>query len=444
MKDIIDNGFGGEGIAKVNGFTIFIPNALKGEKCEVLIIKVLSSQAYGKVVKILEESEDRMKPDCETYQRCGGCDLRHMKYETTLNLKRNTVQSLINKSLKNKIEAEKTIGMKNPYNYRNKAQFPVGIDKEGNPTVGVFAQRSHTIIPIKNCKIQTEISQEIARSIIEFIKENKISIYDEEKQNGAIRHIVIKVGKYTKQIMCILVVNEEIGKTNENKLVEMLCTKYKDVKTIVKNINNKNTNVILGKQNVNLYGDGYIEDKLGEYTFKISPMSFYQVNPIQAEVLYNTAIEAANLSKEDTLFDLYCGIGTIGIFASKFVKQVYGIEIVEQAIEDAKENAKINKIENAEFYAGDVEEVLPKIIKKENIKPNVVFVDPPRKGLDNKTIGALKELKPEKIVYISCNPATLARDLALLDESYEIKEVQPVDMFPFSKHVENVTVLKIK
>ena len=184
IVDIIDNGFGGEGIAKVNGFTIFIPNALKGEKCEVLIIKVLSSQAYGKVVKILEESEDRMKPDCETYQRCGGCDLRHMKYETTLNLKRNTVQSLINKSLKNKIEAEKTIGMKNPYNYRSKAQFPVGIDKEGNPTVGVFAQRSHTIIPIKNCKIQTEISQEIARSIIEFIKENKISIYDEEKQTG--------------------------------------------------------------------------------------------------------------------------------------------------------------------------------------------------------------------------------------------------------------------
>ena len=308
IVDIIDNGFGGEGIAKVDGFTIFIPNALKGEKCEVLIVKVLSSQAYGKVIKILEASEDRVEPDCTTYQRCGGCDLRHMTYDATLNLKRNTVQSLINKGLQNKIEAEKTIGMENPYNYRNKAQFPVGIDKEGNPTVGVFAQRSHTIIPIQNCKIQTEVSQEIARSIIEFIKENKISIYDEEKQSGAIRHIVIKVGKYTNQIMCILVVNEEIGKANEKKLVEMLCTKYKDVKTIVKNINNKNTNVILGKQNVNLYGDGYIEDKLGEYTFKISPMSFYQVNPIQAEVLYNTAIEAANLSKKDILFDLYCGI----------------------------------------------------------------------------------------------------------------------------------------
>ena len=444
IVDIIDNGFGGEGIAKVNGFTIFIPNALKGEKCEVLIVKVLSSQAYGKVVKILEESEDRMKPDCETYQRCGGCDLRHMKYETTLNLKRNTVQSLINKSLKNKIEAEKTIGMKNPYNYRNKAQFPVGIDKEGNPTVGVFAQRSHTIIPIKNCKIQTEISQEIARSIIEFIKENKISIYDEEKQNGTIRHIVIKVGKYTKQIMCILVVNEEIGKANEKKLVEMLCTKYKDVKTIVKNINNKNTNVILGKQNVNLYGDGYIEDKLGEYTFKISPMSFYQVNPIQAEVLYNTAIEAANLSKEDTLFDLYCGIGTIGIFASKYVKQVYGIEIVEQAIEDAKENAKINKVKNAEFICGDVEFAFDELINKKKIIPTAIIVDPPRKGLDEKTIQNILKIKPEKLVYISCNPSTMVRDIAKMEDVYVAEKIQPVDMFPYTSSVECVAVLKLK
>lgn len=441
IVDIIDNGFGGEGIAKVNGFTIFIPNALKGEKCEVLIIKVLSSQAYGKVVKILEESEDRMKPDCETYQRCGGCDLRHMKYETTLNLKRNTVQSLINKSLKNKIEAKKTIGMKNPYNYRNKAQFPVGIDKEGSPIIGVFAQRSHTIIPIQNCKIQTEISQEIARSIIEFIKENKISIYDEEKQSGAIRHIVIKVGKYTKQIMCILVVNEEFGKTNENKLVEMLCTKYKDVKTIVKNINNKNTNVILGKQNVNLYGDGYIEDKLGEYTFKISPMSFYQVNPIQAEVLYNTAIEAANLSKEDTLFDLYCGIGTIGIFASKFVKQVYGIEIVEQAIEDAKENAKINKVDNAEFICGNVEFAFDELINKKKIIPTAIIVDPPRKGLDEKTIQNILNIKPEKLVYISCNPATMVRDIAKMEDAYVAEKIQPVDMFPYTSSVETVVLL---
>ena len=221
--------------------------------------------------------------------------------------------------------------------------------------------------------------------------------------------------------MCILVVNEEIGKANENKLVEMLCTKYKDVKTIVKNINNKNTNVILGKQNVNLYGDGYIEDKLGEYTFKISPMSFYQVNPIQAEVLYNTAIEAANLSKEDTLFDLYCGIGTIGIFASKFVKQVYGIEIVEQAIEDAKENAKINKVKNAEFM-WRCWICIWWTINKKKIIPTAIIVDPPRKGLDEKTIQNILKIKPEKLVYISCNPATMVRDIAKTEGVYVQKK----------------------
>ena len=444
IVDIIDNGFGGEGIAKIDGFTIFIPNTLKGEKCEVLIVKVLSSQAYGKVVRILEASEDRVEPDCTTYQRCGGCDLRHMNYNATLNLKRNTVQSLINKSLKSKIEAKTTIGMKNPYNYRNKAQFPVGLDKDGNPTVGVFAQRSHTIIPIQNCKIQNEISQEIAKSIIEFIHENKISVYNEERQTGSIRHIVVKVGKYTNQIMCILVINEEIGEVAESKLVKLLCSKYKNIKTIVKNINNKNTNVILGNKNINLYGDGYIEDILEEYTFKISPMSFYQVNPVQAEVLYNTAIEAAKLSKEDILCDLYCGIGTIGIFASKHVKQVYGIEIVEQAIEDAKTNAKMNKVNNVEFICGDVEFAFDELINKKQIIPTAIIVDPPRKGLDEKTVQNILKIKPVKLVYISCNPATMVRDIAKLEEVYEVKKIQPVDMFPYTSHVECIAVLQLK
>ena len=444
IVDIIDNGYEGEGIAKINDYIIFIPQAIKGEKCKILILKTTTSHGFGKILEILETASSREKVDCSTYTRCGGCNLRHISYQTTLRMKQEVVQNLANKTLKQKITVQNTIGMKNPYNYRNKAQFPVGIDKEGSPIIGVFAQRSHTIIPIQNCKIQTEISQEIARSIIEFIKENKISIYDEEKQNGAIRHIVIKVGKYTKQIMCILVVNEEFGKTNENKLVEMLCTKYKDVKTIVKNINNKNTNVILGKQNVNLYGDGYIEDKLGEYTFKISPMSFYQVNPIQAEVLYNTAIEAANLSKEDTLFDLYCGIGTIGIFASKFVKQVYGIEIVEQAIEDAKENAKINKVDNAEFICGDVEFAFDELINKKKIIPTAIIVDPPRKGLDEKTIQNILKIKPEKLVYISCNPSTMVRDIAKMEDVYVAEKIQPVDMFPYTSSVECVAVLKLK
>lgn len=444
IVDIVDNGFGGEGIAKIDGFTIFIPNTIKGEKCEILIVKVLSSHAYGKIVRILETSKDRTDIDCATYQRCGGCDLRHMTYENTLNLKREIVQSLVNKGLKNKVAVEDTIGMDNPYNYRNKAQYPVGIDKNGNPAVGVFAQRTHTIIPIENCMIQTEISQDIAKTIINFIKEKNISVYNEEKQTGLVRHIVIKVGKYTNQVMCILVVNSRnYNSPIDTELVDLLRRKYPEIKTIIKNINTQNTNVILGKENINIYGDGYIEDKLGEYTFKISPMSFYQVNPVQAEILYNTAIEAAKLSKEDVLFDLYCGIGTIGIFASRYVKQVYGIEIVPQAISDAIENAKINNIKNAEFIVGDVETAFDELINKKQIIPTAIIVDPPRKGLDDKTIQNILKIKPEKLVYISCNPATMVRDLAKMEEVYNISKIQPVDMFPFTKHVECVAVLNL-
>ena len=379
IVDIVDNGFGGEGIAKIDGFTIFIPNAIKGEKCKILIVKVLSSQAYGKLIQIIEASENRVEVDCSTYQRCGGCDLRHMTYENTLKLKKETVQSLVNKNLKNKITVESTIGMDNPYNYRNKAQYPVGLNKEGMPDIGVFAQRTHTIIPIESCKIQTEVSQRIAKTILNFIREKNISVYNEEKQTGLFRHIVVKVGKYTNQVMCILVVNEKKANNEiEHDIVKVLCAQYPEIKTIVKNINNENTNVILGKENINLYGDGYIEDKLGEYIFKISPMSFYQVNPVQAEILYNTAIEAASLSKDDVLFDLYCGIGTIGIFASKYVKQVYGIEIVPQAINDAVENARINNIKNAEFMIGDVEISFDELINKKNIVPTAIIVDQER------------------------------------------------------------------
>lgn len=443
VVDIIDNGFEGEGIAKINGLTVFVPGSIKGEKCEILIVKVLASHAYGKIVNIIEKSENRKESDCATYKRCGGCSLRHMTYESTLKLKRQVVQNLVNKGLTKKVEVLETIGMENPYNYRNKAQYPVGLNSEGQPEVGVFAQRTHTIIPIQTCLIQTEISQKIAKTILNFVKEKNIQVYNEENQKGLLRHIVIKVGKYTNQVMCILVVND--SKFNqEQELVKLLCEKYPEIKTIVKNINNKNTNVILGKENINLYGNGYIEDKLGEYIFKISPMSFYQVNPVQAEILYTTAIDQANLDRNDILFDLYCGIGTIGIFASKYVNKVYGIEIVPQAIEDAKENAKINDVKNIEFICGDVEVAFDELINKEKIVPSAIIVDPPRKGLDNKTIEVLKELTPKRIIYISCNPATLARDLGLLEEKYDIQEIQPVDMFPYTSHVECCVLLYLK
>lgn len=443
VVDIIDNGFEGEGIAKIDGLTVFVPGSIKGEKCEILIVKVLASHAYGKIVNIIEKSENRKESDCATYKRCGGCSLRHMTYESTLKLKRQVVQNLVNKGLKKKVEVLETIGMENPYNYRNKAQYPVGLNSEGQPEVGVFAQRTHTIIPIQTCLIQTEISQKIAKTILNFVKEKNIQVYNEENQKGLLRHIVIKVGKYTNQVMCILVVNDSKF-DQEQELVKLLCEKYPEIKTIVKNINNKNTNVILGKENINLYGNGYIEDKLGEYIFKISPMSFYQVNPVQAEILYTTAIDQANLDRNDILFDLYCGIGTIGIFASKYVNKVYGIEIVPQAIEDAKENAKINDVKNIEFICGDVEVAFDELINKEKIVPSAIIVDPPRKGLDNKTVENIAKIKPAKLVYISCNPATMVRDLTKLENIYNIKAIQPVDMFPWTNGVESITILEIE
>lgn len=440
---IIDYGCEGEGIAKINNFTVFIPGAMKEEKVKIVIVKVNTSHAFGKVLEIITPSKARQDTDCTTYQRCGGCNLRHMKYKETLELKKNMVQNLVDKSLKTKLIVKDTIGMEKPYHYRNKAQYPVGYNKNGEMVTGVYAKRSHEIIEINACGIQMPISEQIAKFILQWIKENGISAYNEKTGNGQLRHIIVKIGLHTGEVMCILVTNEK-DLPNETKLVEALKQKFPEIKTIVKNINNKNTNVIMGKENYILYGNGYIQDKLGDFTFTISPLSFYQINPIQTEKLYHLAIEKANLEKKDIVLDLYCGIGTIGIFASPHVKQVYGIEVVEQAIGDAKENAKINKIQNIQFYCGDVEKMLEKVIQKEKMAPNVVFVDPPRKGLDEVTIRNIRKRKPERLIYISCNPATLMRDLKQLEEEYDIRELQPVDMFPFTSHIETVTLLTLK
>ena len=443
IVDIIDNGFEGEGIAKIDGFTIFIPGAIKGEKVRILIVKVLSSHAFGKLLEILDASKYRQEADCSTYKRCGGCNLRHIKYEETLKMKQNAVQNLVNKTLKNKLQVQETIGMDNPYHYRNKAQYPVGIDKKGEPVIGVFANRTHEVIPIEKCLIQNPKSEEIAKFILNFIKKEHISIYNEETRKGLFRHIVIKVGIKTGEIMCILVIN---GKTipKEEIIIKNLVENFPLIKTIVKNINNKNTNVILGQDNINVYGDGHIEDILGEYKFKISPLSFYQVNPIQAEKLYELGVKMAEISKEDTVFDLYCGIGTISIFMAKYAKKVYGVEIVEDAIKDAKENAKLNNATNTEFFAGDTEIVLDELINQKKVIPDIVMFDPPRKGLAKNSINNILNIRPKKIVYISCNPATLVRDLAEFESLYEVKSIVPVDMFPFTSHVECVSLLCLK
>ena len=443
IVDIIDNGFEGEGIAKIDGFTIFIPNAIKGEKIKILIVKVLSSHAFGKILEIIEKSEHRVDIDCISFQRCGGCNLRHIDYEETLNMKQRVVQNLVNKNLKNKIIVKPCWGMGNPYNYRNKLQFPIGQDKEGKPIVGVFANRTHEIIPVENCLLQHKKANQIVKYIIDIINKYNLTIYDEKTGEGLLRHIMIKTGFRTNQIMVVFVINGDFLPFAKD-IAEDLQGACHDITSMVVNINKRNTNVILGDKNINIIGKGFIQDILGNYLFNISPLSFYQVNPIQAEALYNIAIENAKISKEDIVFDLYCGIGTITLFASEFAKKVYGIEIVEQAIEDAKENAKINKIDNVEFIAGDTEVVLTDLIENKKIIPNVVIVDPPRRGLDKTTINNILKISPKRVVNISCNPATLMRDLSLLEEKYEINMIQPVDMFPFTSHVESVAILELK
>ena len=443
IVDIVDNGYEGEGIAKIDGFTIFIPNALKGEKIKILIVKVLSSHAFGKILDIIIASKHRLQEDCSTYKRCGGCNLRHIDYEETLNIKQNAVQSLINKTLKNKINVKQTWGMGNPYHYRNKLQFPIGKDKTGKPMIGVFANRTHEVIPIEKCMIQNKKAEKIAKYLIDIINKYKLTVYDESTGKGLMRHIVIKTGFRTNQIMVILVINGKTLPFAEDIAMDLVSS-FHYIKTVIINSNMKNTNVILGNKNTNILGDGYIEDILGEFTFKISPLSFYQVNPVQAEALYNITIENANISKSDIVFDLYCGIGTISLFAAKYAKKVYGVEIVEQAIEDAKENAKLNNIENVEFINGDTEKVLDNLINEKNITPDIVIVDPPRKGLDKTTVNNILKILPKKVIYISCNPASLVRDLSYLEDNYNINMIQPIDMFPFTSHVECCSVLYLK
>ena len=441
--DILDNGYQGEGIAKINELIIFIQGAIKGEKVKILITKITKSHAYGKILEIIDKSKDRIDVDCKTYKRCGGCNLRHINYEKTLEIKKETVENCIYKELKKKIKISKTIGMENPYHYRNKLQYPIGIDKNNLPKMGVYAERTHEIIDTDVCFIQNELCEKIAKDIFNYVVDNNMSVYNEKTLKGELRHIVIKIGIKTNEVMVILVVNGN-KLTKQDELIGYIGKKYFNIESIIKNVNNKNTNVILGNKNEVIYGEDHITDVLGEYKFKISASSFYQVNPIQTEILYNTALEFAELKGDESALDLYCGIGSIAIFMANHVKRVYGIEIVEDAIKNAEENVKLNKISNAKFKVGEVENVLPEIIKEEKIEADVVFLDPPRSGCDIKTIETLLKLEPKKIVYISCNPATLARDLRLLNEKYNIEKVQPVDMFPFTHHVECVTLLQFK
>ena len=437
----VDYTFDGKGIVKKDNRVIFVEGVLKDEEVEIEITHEGKNQTTGKLLKIIKSSPYRVKPFCPLAKDCGGCVLQHLQYEKQLEFKRNHVQDCINKFSKINIEVNDCIGMDNPFNYRNKSQVPFSMDRK-KICYGFYKLNTHKIIQMDHCYIQTEDANEILKTLADLMKRYKLSAYEEDKRKGIFRHVLIKKGFATNEIMVVLITNVN-SFPNRKEIVKDLVKKHPNIKTVVQNINTRDTNVILGEKEIVLYGNGYIEDILLGVKFKISSKSFYQVNPIQTATLYSKAIELADLNKNDRVLDTYCGIGTIGLIASKNVDEIIGVEIVKEAIKDAKNNAQINNITNANFVLGDASDFMVDLAKTSE-KMDVVFVDPPRKGCDEKFLSSIMKLAPKKIVYISCNPSTLARDLGILKNKYNVIEIQPVDMFPHTYHIETIALLKLK
>lgn len=442
--DIISQGYEGEGIAKIdNKYPIFIEGALKGEKVKVRIVKVNKNFAYGKLMEVLEASEERVNPPCAIYKRCGGCKLQHASYKAQLDFKWDRVKDCVSKIGKlDPTIVKYPLGMENPWRYRNKVQLPIGLIN-GEVKIGFFAPRSHDIIDMESCLIQDEIGDKVVKLTREWIEKFNIRPYNvdgEYDEKGIVRHIMIRRGFTTNEVMIVLVTNGETLPHKE-EFVDLMVKNIPGIKSVIQNINSKKTNVILGLESKTLWGEDTISDYIGDFRFNISPLSFFQVNPIQTEVLYGKALEYANLTGNEEVFDAYCGTGTITLFLSQKAKKVYGVEIIPQAIDNAWINAKENKVENVEFFVGESEVVIPDLINK-GVKADVVVVDPPRKGCDKKLLDAITNIDAKKIVYVSCDPSTLGRDLQVLEENgYKTLEVQPVDMFPNTAHIENVALL---
>ena len=442
--DIISQGYEGEGIAKIdNKYPIFIEGALKGEKVKVRIVKVNKNFAYGKLIEVLEPSEERVNPPCAIYKRCGGCKLQHASYKAQLDFKWDRVKDCVSKIGKLDPSIVKyPLGMENPWRYRNKVQLPIGLIN-GEVKIGFFAPRSHDIIDMESCLIQDEIGDKVVKLTREWIEKFNIRPYNvdgEYDEKGIVRHIMIRRGFTTNEVMIVLVTNGE-NLPHKEEFVDLMVKNIPGIKSVIQNINSKKTNVILGLESKTLWGEDTISDYIGDFRFNISPLSFFQVNPIQTEVLYGKALEYANLTGNEEVFDAYCGTGTITLFLSQKAKKVYGVEIIPQAIDNAWINAKENKVENVEFFVGESEVVIPDLINK-GVKADVVVVDPPRKGCDKKLLDAITNIDAKKIVYVSCDPSTLGRDLQVLEENgYKTLEVQPVDMFPNTAHIENVALL---
>ena len=453
--EITDIGVSGEGIGHVDGYTLFIKDAVIGDVVEAKVMKAKKNYGYARLMKVITPSEYRVEPKCAFARRCGGCQIQEMSYDRQLAFKDQKIRGNLERIggfTKEQIDTvmQPVVGMEHPFGYRNKAQFPFGTDKEGNPITGFYAGRTHDIIANTDCALGVEQNREILEIILQYMRENKIKSYDETTGKGLIRHALIRYGFKTKEIMVCLVVNgKKLPKAE--RLIEKLI-QIEGMTSITISPNTRRDNVIMGDSYEILWGQGYITDYIGNVKYQISPLSFYQVNPVQTEKLYGLALEYADLKGDETVWDLYCGIGTISLFLAQKAKQVYGVEIVPQAIDDAKENAKINAIDNVEFFVGKAEEVLPEYYAEyerehngETAHADVIVVDPPRKGCDETLLETIVKMQPEKVVYVSCDSATLARDLKYLcANGYEITVCRGVDQFPQTVHVETVVLLSHK
>lgn len=445
---IEDMGTEGEGIGKAEGFPLFVKDAVIGDEIKARIVKVKKNYGYGRLEEILTPSPFRATPRCTYNRQCGGCQLQSLSYDKQLEFKQQKVRNnllRIGGFSAEELERimEPIVGMEDCWHYRNKAQFPIGTDKQGNPIAGFYAGRTHTIIANTDCALGVSENKEILEAVLLWMRSYRIPAYEETSGKGLVRHVLIRKGFTSGELMVCLVINgKKLPKAKE--LVEALM-QIKNMTSVSYSINEKNTNVIMGTEIVPLWGKETIQDAIGDISFSISPLSFYQVNPVQTKKLYELAVEYAQLTGKETVWDLYCGIGTISLFMARRAGRVYGVEIIPQAIRDAKENAERNGIKNAEFFVGKAEEVLPEKYAREGISADVIVVDPPRKGCDEKCLETMLKMRPERIVYVSCDSATLARDLKLLREGgYEPVRVRAVDQFPMSVHVETVVLMSRK
>lgn len=432
----------GSGVCRIDGMAVFVPETAVGDVCEVKIVKVLKSYAYGIVEKIVKPSDDRIENSCPVYKKCGGCLLRHISYDAECRTKNDIVRDAFQRIGGLSPKFDSFIGAEDTEHYRNKAQYPVA-EIDGKAVCGFFAPRSHRIVPVDDCALQPKIFSDILVTVMDYINEKKLSAYNEASNTGTIRHIYLRRGAHSGEIMVCIVVRKDMSR-QLSALCRILSEKYSDIKSIIMNINSQKTNVILGDKCVTLWGNDTISDVMCGNTVEISPLSFYQVNTVQAERLYAKALEYAAPDGNEVIADLYCGAGTIGLSMAENAKKIVGVEIIPQAVENAKKNAEHNNISNADFYCGDAGKVFREL-RKNGCSPNIIVVDPPRKGCSAETIDVIANSAPQKIVMISCNPATAARDAKMLsDNGYSVDKVCGVDLFPRTGHVECVVLMSRK